>query len=52
MNGSGLMTLIPEEIITIPKKTLAERTAPAPSGKRHFQMGRLIIPMFRPRENY
>jgi hypothetical protein len=52
MNGSGLTKLTPEQIIKVPKKTLAELATPAPSGERHFQMGRLIIPMFRPQESY
>ena len=51
MNGSGLTKLTPVEISKIPKKTLTELAAPAPSGERHFQMGRLIIPMFRPQKS-
>ena len=35
--GSRMTTL------KIPKKTLAELAAPAPSGERYFQMGRLIF---------
>ena len=38
--------------LKILKKTLAELAAPAPSGERHFQMGRLINPMFRPQESF
>ena len=34
MNGSGLTKLTPEVIIKIPKRTLAELAAPAPSGER------------------